>query len=195
MKKIIILCGAAGTGKTTVQTYLQTRFNLARVVTHTTRLPRKGEVNGRDYYFETPASMAKLHLLEKVEYDHHQYGSSKEGLERALADHPGAVIVLDTKGATTYQQVLGEQVVVVFLTVSPSTDLGHRLANRGDDPAKIHSRLTSAEFQRDLSLPMALQGKAVVINNDDWEQTKRRLDQLMVSVLSSKGGADLWTML
>ena len=193
MKQIIVLCGAAGTGKTTVQTYLQTYFNFARVVTHTTRLPRQGEVNGQDYYFETPASMAKLHLLEKVVYDHHQYGSSKEGLARALADHPGAVIVLDTKGATTYQQVLGDQVVVVFLTVSPTTDLGHRLAQRGDDPEKIQSRLTSAEFQRDLTLPTTLQGKAIVIKNDEWAQTKTRLDQLMATILVPKG--DNWWMM
>lgn len=173
---IIVLCGAAGTGKTTVQQYLRQHFNLARVITHTTRPPRPGEVAGQDYYFETPASMAKLHLFEQVQYDHYRYGSSQEGLQRALADHPGAVMVLDTKGAVTYRKALGDQVKVLFLTVTDHQQLRQRLTHRGDAPAAIASRLASEEFQRDLTLPPALQAQALILRNDDWAATVAQLE-------------------
>lgn len=183
MKKVFVIVGAAGTGKTTVQSYLQQQYQMAKVVTHTTRPARVGEVDGVDYYFETPTSFHQLKLLETVEYDHYQYGSSQEALERAWQGHPAAVIVLDSKGAQTYCQQLGSQVVVIFLTVSNQAILAQRLAQRGDDPAAIQSRINSAEFKRDLTLPDQLTDRAYVINNEDWNTTRLQLDRLVLREL------------
>lgn len=177
--KVYVITGAAGTGKTSVANYLRHRYHMMKVITHTTRQPRPGEQNGVDYFFETPSSMDKLHLLERVEYDHHLYGSSMEGLQRGWNDDRDDVIVLDTAGAITYEQQLGDQVVVIFLTVSNVRVLSKRLYARGDRQAAIHSRLHSAEYQRDLTLPVALVGKAHVIVNDNWEATQGKLDQLI----------------
>lgn len=177
--KVYVITGAAGSGKTSVANYLRRQYHMMKVITHTTRQPRPGEQNGVDYFFETPASMDKLHLLERVEYDHHLYGSSLEGLERGWNDDRDDVIVLDTAGAITYQQQLGDRVVVIFLTVSNVRTLSKRLYSRGDRTAAIHSRLHSAEYQRDLSLPTELKGHAHVIVNDNWEQTQQKLDQLI----------------
>ena len=69
MKKLIILCGASGTGKTTIQNYLLKQYGIPRVLTHTTRAKRKGEKDGVDYYFETPVSFAPKHYFESVTYD------------------------------------------------------------------------------------------------------------------------------
>lgn len=116
--KVFVITGAAGTGKTTVANYLRKKYDMAKVITHTTRLPRANEKDGVDYYFETRSSMQKRHLLEQVEYDHHLYGSSIEGLENGWRHHQFDVIVLDTKGALTYRAKLGDQAVIIFLTVS-----------------------------------------------------------------------------
>ncbi|KRL95028.1 guanylate kinase [Limosilactobacillus equigenerosi] len=186
MKKVFILVGPAGTGKTTAQEYLQQTFNFARVVTHTTRPPRAGEVNGIDYYFETPASFSHLDLLEHVEYDHKAYGSSMQGLERGWAKHPAAVMVLESQGAQTYRQRLGDQAVVIYLTVSKVDELVTRLTKRGDDQASIQSRITSREFQRDLTLPAALKDIAHVIVNDDWDETKQQLTALVQAELGDE---------
>lgn len=94
---MFVICGAAGSGKTTVARYLRTEFHLHRVITHTTRLPRPGERDGVDYHFETAQSMAKLHLLEAVTYDQARYGSSLEGLAEGWQQGQDDVIVLDTK--------------------------------------------------------------------------------------------------
>ncbi|WP_057741697.1 guanylate kinase [Limosilactobacillus secaliphilus] len=179
--KVYVITGAAGTGKTSVANYLRKQYHMMKVITHTTRQPRPGEQNGVDYFFETPTSMNKLHLLEKVEYDHHLYGSSMEGLQRGWQDGRDDVIVLDTAGAITYEQQLGTKVVVIFLTVSNVRVLSRRLYSRGDRQAAIHSRLHSAEYQRDLTLPDELAGKAHVIVNDDWQVTREKIDQLMAA--------------
>ncbi|MEO5288965.1 guanylate kinase [Limosilactobacillus sp. WILCCON 0052] len=177
--KVFVITGAAGTGKTTVADYLRKKYDMAKVITHTTRLPRANEKDGVDYYFETRSSMQKRYLLEQVEYDHHLYGSSIEGLKNGWRHHQFDVIVLDTKGALTYRAKLGDQVVVIFLTVSHPQQLFERLHIRGDHPAAIESRINSCEYQRDLSLPQELKGQAIELVNDDWSMTKQKLDQLL----------------
>ena len=181
MRRVFVITGAAGTGKTSVAKWLNKKYGLEKVVTHTTRPPRQGERNGVDYYFESPDSMRRLHLLEKVQYDGHTYGSSKEALEKVWAKGKDAVIVLDTAGAITYQQKLGDQVQVIFLTVSHQRTLSRRLAGRGDLKQAIKSRLRSREYQRDLALPVALKGHAFVIVNDRWKDTIAKLDYLMTN--------------
>lgn len=178
-KKVFVITGATGSGKTTVARYLKKKYDMFKVVTHTTRAPRSGEQDGVDYYFEDRASMDQLHLLEKVEYDHHLYGSSLEGLKRGWHDHHFDVIVLDTKGAITYKQKLGDQAVVIFLTVSHFKKLAERLKSRGDLKKAIQSRLNSDEYERDLILPKELKGKAHVIVNDNWVDTTKKLDQIL----------------
>ena len=174
--------GAAGSGKTTVAKYLKDTYQMAKVITHTTRAPRPGEVDGVDYYFESPTSIKDRHLLERVEYDGHLYGSSYEGLEAGWAKHPADVIVLDTAGALTYHQALGDQAVVIFLTVSNPQTLAKRIKERGDQLDAVKSRLTSNEYRRDQSLPDYLKGIAHVIVNDDWAQTTQSLDALVAQV-------------
>lgn len=178
-KKVFVITGATGSGKTTVARYLKQHYGMYKVITHTTRAPRSNEQDGVDYYFEDQQSMQQLHLLEKVEYDHHWYGSSLEGLEKGWANHDYDVIVLDTKGAITYKEKLGDQAVVIFLTVSRLAKLAERLKARGDLKAAILSRLHSDEYKRDLTLPRQLKGQAHVIVNDNWLRTTAALDQIM----------------
>lgn len=185
-KHVFIICGAAGSGKTTVANYLRKHFSMHRVITHTTRAPRPGEQDGVDYHFEDDVSMARLHLLEQVTYDGAQYGSSYEGLQEGWQTGRDDVIVLDTAGALTYHQELGDAVVIIFLTVSQLTVLARRMTQRGDQQAAIDSRLHSKEYRRDLHLPAALTGIAHVITNDRWAATQQQLNQLVGKVLAGQ---------
>ena len=97
MKHVIVITGATGTGKTTVSTYLKTKYQIPRIITHTTRPKRPGEQDGVDYYFETDASFGHNHFLEAVTYAGYQYGSSYEGLERAFEKSDLVSIVLIPK--------------------------------------------------------------------------------------------------
>jgi len=182
MKRVLVITGATGAGKTTVSNYLQKKYNMPKVITHTTRAPRPGEIDNVDYHFETDDSMNQLHLLEQVEYDHHQYGSSYEALDQAWQQNLLITIVLDTKGAQTYHEQLGEQAVIIFLTVSHSKALVSRLTSRGDQIPALKQRISSKEYQRDLQLPKSLTNVAHLIENDNWQATQRKLDQLVASL-------------
>ncbi|GEO75472.1 guanylate kinase [Levilactobacillus namurensis DSM 19117] len=177
--KVIVITGATGTGKTTVQEYLAQHYPVTRIVTHTTRPPRAGEVDGRDYYFETEQSFQQRHYLESVVYSGYHYGSSREGIAAGFKRAPFPAIVLDTKGAITYARELGNQVVILFLTVSDPDQLMHRVTARGDDTVMLKQRFASPEYRRDLTMPLALKGRALQLNNDNWTQTQRKLDELM----------------
>lgn len=177
--KVIVITGAAGTGKTTVQKFLLKEFGLKRVLTHTTRPARVNEQNGVDYYFETDDSFERNHYLERVSYSGYQYGSSTEALQQAWAQGPVATIVLETLGAITYAEKLGDQAVILFMTVRNQAQLKERMQIRGDNPKMIAKRLGSKEHARDLAMPEELKGKAIEIDNTDWSVTKQKLTELV----------------
>ena len=179
MKKLIILCGAPGTGKTTIQNYLLKQYGIPRVLTHTTRAKRKGEKDGVDYYFETPVSFAQKHYFESVTYDGKQYGSSREGLERAWQKNATVSLVVDTAGAVEYVKRLRKQVNVWHIEVSDKETLKDRLLARGDDAQAVEQRINSYESQRDLQIPPEIQNNTQVIVNDCWEKTTQLIDQLI----------------
>ncbi|WP_034994997.1 guanylate kinase [Liquorilactobacillus vini] len=176
MKKILILCGPPGVGKTTIANYLVQAAGFKRVITHTTRKPRFNEQTGRDYYFETEKSFFAQQLLEYVKYDHYWYGSSLEALKLVWKAADQAVIILDTKGAETYLQKFGRQAICWYIT-SSAPQLDQRLLQRGVD-GRLH--LQSREGQRDLKLPTGLQGKCWILKNNRWETTRRLIAQLLV---------------
>lgn len=182
-RKVFVLTGNTGTGKTTVANYLQDFYEMPRVITHTTRLPRDGEMDQIDYYFENADSFKNNHYLETVLYDGQQYGSSWEGLERAWEKNPLITIVLDTAGAITYAEELADKAVVIYLTVSRPNELLNRLERRGDNVTMMKQRLASNEFERDNVLPKALVGKAVVVTNDDWEETRTAINQVVQAAI------------
>lgn len=177
--KLFIITGASGTGKTTISNYLRDNYGIQRVITHTTRPPRTNELDGRDYYFETETSFEQNHYIESVSYSGYHYGSSREALQRAWQKQPFVSLVVETKGAEAYAQVMPQQIVVLFITVTDPEVLLPRLEARGDQPAEIEKRLASVESKRDLQVPLALKPMAKIINNDHWLTAKQQIDEVI----------------
>lgn len=184
--KVFVITGATGVGKTTIARYLQENYQMPRVITHTTRSPREREKDGIAYYFEDDVSFERNHYLERVQYAGAQYGSSYEGLERAWGKNSYITIVLDTAGAITYARELGDQAVIIFVTVTHSDTLIDRVTVRGDDSAAVERRVSSPEFLRDITLPTPLDGVAYELVNDDWSKTKIKLDLLVNDIMNGR---------
>lgn len=182
-QQLVILCGAPGSGKTTVQNFL-VKAGFTKVVTHTTRKQRLGEQTGRDYYFETKESFQNKHYLETMTYDGQAYGSSFEGLKQALLPTGRAVIVLDTKGVKAYLEKLPQELVTVIFLKVPSKKLQKaRLVARGDSLASIKQRLASQEAKRDEELPPELVPYAHVIVNEDLTATLAKVKRFVTDTL------------
>lgn len=183
-RRVFVVTGNTGTGKTTVTKYLNEFYEMPKVITHTTRVPREGEQDGVDYYFESNESFEQNHFLESVDYSGYRYGSSVEGLERAWEKNKLITIVLDPLGAVTYLQDLPEgEVVVIYLDVTEQSELLQRLEKRGDDVSVIAQRLDSEEYRRDLAILPALKERAHVVINDDWETTKAAIDEIVQTTI------------
>lgn len=179
MKKIILIAGPSGAGKTTISRYLQACYHIPRVVTHTTRPRRPEEVDGQSYYFETEASFARLHFFEHVKYGAFQYGSSKESLQRAWQKQDLVSLIVDIQGVKSYLAALGPQVYFLYVTVSDKEKLKRRLLARGDSLTIINKRLRGKELN---ALPPELKEQAHILVNDSWAKTKRTLDRIVASL-------------
>lgn len=146
---LIILSAPSGCGKSTVvQKLLEKRPGLRFSVSATTRRPREGEVDGKDYYFITRERFAEMvekgEFLEHAEYVENCYGTPRAPVERELAAGHDVLLDIEIQGA---MQVHGKmpEAVMVFLLPPSFEELEKRLVLRGkDSPEVIRERLEVA---------------------------------------------------
>lgn len=149
---LFVVTGASGTGKTTlVREALRVIPGLGWSVSKTTRPPRAGEVDGRDYHFvsraDFEASLARGELLEWAEVYGNGYGTPRAPVEQALARGHSILLEIDAQGARQVRVALPEAVLVFILPPSLA-ELEARLRARStDSEAVIQRRLAEASLQ------------------------------------------------
>ncbi|MDN2454165.1 guanylate kinase [Lactobacillus sp. UCMA15818] len=187
MKRLIVICGAPGSGKTTIQNYLLEKYEFPRVITHTTRPRRIGEKDKVDYYFESKKSFFKNHFIEFVEYAGHMYGSSYEGLELAFQKSKTVTIVLDTEGVLSYKKTIKDiQILFWYIKVPDVKQLATRILRRGESEQEVVRRLASFEAQRDMNIPAKLVSFCEIIENGMWQKTKNIVDKVLKEAASKR---------
>lgn len=149
---LFVVTGASGTGKTTlVQQALQRIPNLGWSVSATTRRPREGEVDGKDYHFVSPEAFDRLvedgALLEWAEVYGNRYGTLRGPVEAALSAGRSILLEIDVQGARQVRAASKDAVLVFVLP--PSIDaIEDRLRGRAtDDEATIARRVAEAKQQ------------------------------------------------
>jgi guanylate kinase len=147
---MLILSSPSGTGKTTVTQHLLARDrNLDVSVSVTTRPPRPGEVDGRDYHFVSLQAFQKLIELNKfLEYARvfdNFYGTLKEPVIHALEKGHDIIFDVDWQGAQTLTQNWRSDVVKVFILPPSFSELERRLLMRNQDTeGVVHKRMAKA---------------------------------------------------
>ncbi len=135
---LFVLSSPSGAGKSTLsRMLLEADGEVAMSVSCTTRPPRPGEVDGKDYIFiDEPKfkSMAKDgKFLEWAHVFGHRYGTPKEPVENALAAGRDVLFDIDWQGAQQLYQEAGPDVVRVFILPPSIDELEHRLHTRAQD--------------------------------------------------------------
>ena len=146
----VILSSPSGGGKTTIaHQLLATRKDVGYSVSATTRAPREGEVDGRDYHFRTPADFrrgqAAGEFAESAEVHGHLYGTLRAEVERVLSEGKHVIMDIDVQGTKQFVTAFPESVLIFILPPSAEA-LVERLSARGtEDPKSLIRRLRSAK--------------------------------------------------
>jgi guanylate kinase len=143
--RLTVLSGPSGVGKSTVVAELRRRSPEVWIsVSVTTRRPRPGEVNGREYHFvddrEFDRMVAAGELLEWAEFAGNKYGTPREPVERRLEQGLPTLLELDLAGARQVREVMKDDALLVFLKPPSWEELVRRLTRRGTEPPDIVER-------------------------------------------------------
>lgn len=156
---LIVISAPSGGGKTTLCQQLLARHpEMTRAITCTTRAPRPGEVDGRDYYFidndEFTRRVEANAFLEHARVHFHSYGTPKTEVLEKLREGSDVLLNIDVQGAATVcsraaaDADLRGALITVFLTPATVDVLESRLRRRGtDSPSELETRLGAARHE------------------------------------------------
>ena len=147
--KLIVISGPSGAGKSTVVfKAIEGKDNVCFSTSVTTRKPRPGEVDGKEYFFVDLDRFREMvendELLEHAEYVANSYGTPRSYVEQKLSDGMDVILDIEVQGARQVNEKMPDAVKVFI--IPPSMDeLKRRLESRGTDTARaIEARLIRA---------------------------------------------------
>ena len=147
---LLVMSSPSGAGKTTLsRRLLASDANITMSVSVTTRAPRPGEVNGKDYHFITHEDFARLRdrgeLLEYAEVFGNFYGTPKRPVAEALQGGRDVLFDIDWQGTQQLGAAMGEDLVRIFILPPSADELRDRLIGRAQDSAStVAKRMAKA---------------------------------------------------
>jgi guanylate kinase len=147
--KLFVITAPSGAGKSSlIQALLKDDRSLKLSISYTTRPPRPGEQNGREYHFVDDATFLAMHergeFLESAEVHGYRYGTSKKVIEQGLARGEDLILEIDWQGAQQVRK-LYPGAVGIFILPPSIEELERRMRARGQDvDAVIERRMANA---------------------------------------------------
>ena len=146
---LVVVSGFSGAGKGTLMKELLKRYdNYALSISATTRAPREGETDGKEYFFVTKEQFEKMRderkLVEYAQYVNNYYGTPKEYVEQKMAEGKDVILEIEIQGALKVKKRFPDA-LLLFVTPPSAEELRRRLVGRGTETLEvINARLARA---------------------------------------------------
>lgn len=176
---LIVVSGFSGSGKGTIMKSLMSQYdNYALSISATTRTPRDGEVDGREYFFKTREEFEKMiaqdELIEYACYVNNYYGTPKNYVEERLLEGKDVILEIEIQGALKVKEKF-PQTLLLFVTPPTIEELRSRLIGRGTETEEvIESRLERAKEEAE-----GMDKYDYLIINDDLQTCVEELHKII----------------
>jgi guanylate kinase len=182
MKKgnLIVISGFSGVGKGTVVKRLVTDYGYSLSISATTRAPREGEQDGREYYFKTTDEFRNLidynGFIEWAQYVDNYYGTPRKFVEQEMAAGRDVILEIETQGAMNVKRQYPDA-LLIFITATDAEALRNRLAGRGTESDEvIEKRMKRAAEESDY-----MENYEYIVVNDDLDECVHTVHSIIIS--------------
>ena len=180
--RLIVLTGPSGVGKgALLRLLLDKHPELYLSVSATTRQPRSGEVNGKDYYFVSrdkfEQMVAAQELLEWAEYAGNYYGTPSLPVKQQIQDGKSVILEIEVLGARQINKTF-PNALRIFIEPPSLAELERRIRSRGKDSEEaIARRLETAKVELEAADEFDVQ-----IVNDDLEEALQSIEEAIFGI-------------
>ncbi|MBO6239450.1 MAG: guanylate kinase [Butyrivibrio sp.] len=178
---IIVVSGFSGAGKGTIMKELTKRYDqYALSISATTRNPREGEENGREYFFITTEEFEKLieedGLIEHARYVNNYYGTPRKYVEDKLSQGIDVILEIEIQGALQIKEQY-KDAVLLFVMPPSAQVLEKRLRGRGTETDDvIAKRLSRAKEEA-----VGIEKYDYIVVNDDLDECVEKVHEIISS--------------
>lgn len=178
--KLIVISGFSGAGKGTVVKQLVEKYGYSLSISATTRAPREGEQDGREYYFKTVEEFKSLidynGLIEWAQYVENYYGTPRKFVEQELAAGKNVLLEIEVQGAMNIKKQYPDA-ILIFITTKDADTLYERLAGRGSETEDvIKKRMKRADEEAE-----SMDNYEYIVVNDVLETCVDAVHSIVVS--------------
>ena len=177
---LIVISGFSGVGKGTVVKRLVRDYGYSLSISATTRAPREGEVDGREYYFKTKEDFMNLidynGFIEWAVYVENYYGTPRAFVEKELAAGHNVILEIEVQGAMNIKEQYPDA-ILIFLTAPSAAELRNRLVGRGTEEAAVIEK----RMQRAVEESANMESYEYIVVNDDLDQCVKDVNSVIVA--------------
>lgn len=177
---LIVISGFSGVGKGTVVKRLVQDYGYSLSISATTRAPREGEVDGREYYFKTKEDFMNLidynGFIEWAVYVENYYGTPRAFVEKELAAGHNVILEIEVQGAMNIKEQYPDA-ILIFLTAPSAAELRNRLVGRGTEEATVIEK----RMQRAVEESANMESYEYIVVNDDLDQCVKDVNSVIVA--------------
>ncbi|MCR5543761.1 MAG: guanylate kinase [Eubacterium sp.] len=178
--RLIVISGFSGAGKGTVVKRLVEKYNYSLSISATTRAPRDGEQDGREYYFKTVDEFKSLidynGFIEWAQYVENYYGTPRKFVEDEIAAGKNVILEIEVQGAMNIKAQY-PNAILIFITTKDIDTLKARLTGRGSETEEvIAKRMARAAEEAE-----SMESYEFIVVNDELEQCVDAVNSIVVS--------------